>query len=195
MYYVVGLGNPGSEYEQTRHNAGRIVLSHFLRSHSFPELVGSKKYVSLSAEGVVIDEAVLVLLPETFMNKSGSAVVKAVTSKKKAERLVVVYDDIDVPLGSVKVSFGRGSGGHRGIDSIIKSLKTKDFIRVRVGITPMTPGGKLKKPKGEQKVLDFLMGDFKKAEQHDLQKVAVRVNDVLRTIIEKGYVAAMNEYN
>ncbi len=195
MHYVVGLGNPGSEYESTRHNTGRIVLAHFLRSHSFPDLVASKKYASLIAEGIVGDEAVTVLMPETFMNKSGSAVAKLVTSSKKAKQLVVVYDDVDLPLGTVRVAFGRSSGGHNGVESIIRALKTKDFIRIRVGICPRTPAGKLKKPKGEPAVLDFLLGEFKKPEVLVLQKVGVRVNDVLRTVVEKGYVAAMNEYN
>ncbi len=195
MYYIVGLGNPGTEYELTRHNAGRIVLEHFLRSHAFPDVVPSKKYASLVAHGVVIDEDVTVLFPETFMNKSGSAVGKIVTSAKKAAQTIVVYDDVDLPLGTVKVAFGRGSGGHKGIESIMRALKTRDFIRVRVGITPMTPMGKLRKPKGEEKMLDFLLGSFKKPELHELHRVGVRVNDILRTIIEKGYAAAMNEYN
>ncbi len=195
MYYIVGLGNPGAEHAQTRHNTGRIVLGTFLKKHRLPALVCSAKYVALTSSGTVDGEDVLLLLPETYMNKSGSSVAKIVTSKKKATMLIVVYDDIDLPLGSIKISYGRGSGGHRGIESIARTLKTKDFIRVRVGITPTTPTGKLKKPRGEKNVIDFLLSDFKKAEQEVLGKVSQEVSEVISTIVTEGLEKAMNRYN
>ncbi len=191
MHYIVGLGNPGEKYEMTRHNAGRIVLAAFLKAHDMPAPVASAKYVSLISEG---DDAFL-MFPETFMNKSGSAVAKIVTSAKKAKNLVVVYDDMDLPLGSIKISFGRSSGGHNGVESIIKTLKTKDFVRIRVGICPATPTGKLRKPKGEQKILDFLMGDFKTAELDVLKKVSKKVAEAIDIIMDEGHVQAMNQFN
>lgn len=194
MYWIVGLGNPGAEYEATRHNTGRIVSSHFLTQQRLPEPVASKKYASLMSEGEIEREDVLVLWPETYMNKSGSAVAKAVTSAKKAKNLIVIYDDLDLPLGMFKISFGRGSGGHNGVESIIKALKTRDFARIRVGISPSTPKGKAKKPKGE-KVIDFLMSDFKKPELEILKKVSKRVTEVIETIITDGLPRAMNEFN
>jgi len=195
MYCIVGLGNPEMEHEGTRHNAGRLVLSYFLKKHHFPAPVASSKYASLISEDELQGEKVLVLYPETYMNKSGNAVAKAVKSAKAAQKLVVVYDDIDLPLGTMKLSYGRGSGGHRGVESIIKMLKTKDFIRIRVGISPTTPGGKLKKPAGEQKIIDFLLRDFKKPEREVLQKVSKRVNEALETIITEGIQKAMNAFN
>jgi len=195
MHYIVGLGNPGAEYEGTRHNAGRITLAAFLRAHAFPELSASAKYASLITEGIVEDERILVLYPETFMNKSGSAVAKVITSVKKAERLIVVYDDIDLPLGVVKIAFGRSSGGHRGVESIIKMLKTKDFMRVRIGVAQTTPSGKLKKPKGEDAVVDFLLGEFKKSEQPILISVSKRVTEILDAILKEGRTPAMNRFN
>ena len=84
------------------------------------------------------------------MNKSGLSLKSAITNKKKAENLVVIYDDLDIPLGKFKISYGRGSGGHKGVESIARSIKTKDFIRIRVGIAPATPSGKVKSPKASK---------------------------------------------
>jgi len=129
------------------------------------------------------------------MNKSGLAAKKYVTSVKKAEKLIVVYDDMDLPLGSLKISFGRGSGGHRGIESLVRSLRTKNFIRIRVGIVPTTPTGKLKKPKGENKVLDFIMGEFKKPELEILKKVNKQAVQVIEVLVTEGREKAMNQFN
>ena len=109
--------------------------------------------------------------------------------------MVVIYDDLDMPLGKIKISFGRGSGGHKGIESIVRSIKTKDFIRIRVGIAPATPSGKIKKIKTEQKVIDFILGDFKKKETEILKKVFKKVNEALEVIIKEGRSNAMNEFN
>jgi len=195
MHYIVGLGNPGAEYEATRHNAGRMVLAHLFETHGFAEPVPSAKYASLIAEGEVAGASALVMFPETFMNKSGSAVAKAVTSVAKAKKLIVVYDEIDLPLGTLRVAYGRGAGGHRGLDSIIRALKTKDFVRVRVGVSPVTPAGKLKKPKGEGAVVDFLLGVFKPSERKLLDTVAARVTEVIETVLAEGHTVAMNRYN
>lgn len=195
MYCIVGLGNPDKEHEGTRHNTGRIALVHFLKKQGMPSPVPPCRYASLISEGEVEGEDVLVLWPETYMNKSGSAVAKAVKSAKAAQKLIVVYDDMDLPLGTMKISYGRGPGGHRGVESIIKALKTRDFIRIRVGISPTTPAGKLKKPKEEEKIIDFLMSKFKKPEQEILQKVSKKVSEALETIIIEGLPKAMNQFN
>lgn len=195
MHYIVGLGNPDEEHEGTRHNTGRIVLSHFLKKQHLPLPVSSVKYASLISESEIGGEKVLILWPETYMNRSGSAVSKAVKSAKMAQKLIVVYDDIDLPLGTVKISYGRGSGGHKGVESIIRALKTKNFARIRVGVTPTTPAGKLKKPKGEQKIIAFLLSDFKKPEREILQKASKRVSEAIETIVTDGLARAMNRFN
>lgn len=201
MYCVVGLGNPDGEYAKTRHNTGRLVLLHFLKKRCFPELVPSTKYCSLIAEREINGEKTLILWPETYMNNSGKAVAKAVKGAKAAQKLIVISDDLDLPLGTFKISYGRGSAGHRGVESIIKALKTKNFIRLRVGIMPTTPRGKPKKPKGAQRryggqnIIDFLLSDFKKPEQEILQKVSKRVNEALETLIVDGLEKAMNQFN
>lgn len=129
------------------------------------------------------------------MNNSGRAVGKMIKSKKAAEKLIVVYDDIDLPVGSLKISYNKSSGGHRGLESIIKTLKTQEFIRIRIGIAPTTPSGKLKKPSGEQKVLDFILGKFKPTEMEVLKKVFKKATEAIQTLVEEGREKAMNQFN
>lgn len=194
MYYIVALGNPGAEYETTRHNMGWLVAASFLVAHNLPGLVHSGKYVSRLSEGVIAGSPVTVLFPETFMNKSGSAVQKLV-SRAEAHQLIAIYDDVDLALGEVRISFGRGDGGHNGIASIIAALDTKDFIRVRVGISPTSLlTGKTKRPVGD-KLQRYVMGHFTKRELGKVEGVGRRVSEVLETIVRDGYVAAMNRFN
>lgn len=195
MYIIVGLGNPGEEYENTRHNTGRIVLEHFLKTIDADELVFSKKYQALSTEGAIKKEKILVLYPETFMNKSGASLKTLITSKKKAEQLVVVHDDLDLALGTIKISFNRGSGGHRGVESIIRAIKSEGFIRIRVGISPATPSGKLKKPQGEGKVDSFIIGKFSPKENEVLKKTNKKVSDALVALVTEGREYAMSNFN
>ena len=194
-YTIAGLGNPGEEYKNTRHNAGRIILEYFRKNKGFSEWEEKKKNKVLVSCGEIGKSKVVLLEPDNFMNNSGKSIAPIVTSAKKAEKLVVVYDDIDLPLGTFKISYNRGSGGHRGVESVIKSIKTKAFIRVRVGVAPVTPSGKMRKPKGEQKVLDFLMGEFKPKEMDALKRVSKNIAEALETIIIDGKERAMNVYN
>jgi len=195
MYVIVGLGNPGEEYEKTRHNTGRIVLGRFLETFSFPEMKANKKYFGLTTSGKIKKELVTVLFPETFMNKSGSSVASIVTSKKKAESLVVVHDDLDLPLGKIKISYNRGTGGHRGVHSIVRALKTEAFVRIRVGISPVTAGGKIRKPLGEKEVDKHILSKFKPAEEVELKKVSKKIAEALESIILEGRELAMNRFN
>ncbi|NOY35369.1 MAG: aminoacyl-tRNA hydrolase [bacterium] len=194
MYYVVGLGNPGGEYELSRHNAGRIVLADFIKKQKIAEPEFNKKLKALVSEGKITKEKFQIIFPETFMNKSGLSVKPVITSKKKAANLIVVHDDVDLPLGKFKISVGKGSAGHKGVESIIKNIKTKDFIRIRVGISFATPKGKLKKPNGE-KMLDFIIGNFKPKELPVLKKISKKITSALEEIISDGVNKAMSNYN
>jgi PTH1 family peptidyl-tRNA hydrolase len=195
MHIIVGLGNPGEEYENTRHNAGRIALLPFIKEYCGGEVEPSKKYKALVAEGKVKKEKVMVLFPETFMNKSGASVAPLITSVKKAEKLIVVYDDLDLPLGLIKISFNRGSGGHRGIESIVRGIKTKAFVRIRIGTSPTTPSGKLRKPMGEKDVEKFILGSFSDKELGVIKKVSKKVSEAVTTVITEGREIAMGEFN
>jgi PTH1 family peptidyl-tRNA hydrolase len=195
-HIIVGLGNPGEEYEMSRHNAGRIMLERFRKKSDLPSWEKSSNAKALYSSIKIGRHFIELILPETFMNKSGFSVSYAQKKHKiKPENIVVVYDDIDLPFGSVKVAFGRGSGGHRGLESIIRSIKTKDFVRIRIGVAPTTPSGKMKKPKGEKKILDFLMGDFGKKEKEIIPKISKTINEILETIVKEGRVTAMNTFN
>ncbi len=106
-----------------------------------------------------------------------------------------MYDDLDLPLGRIKIAFARSSGGHKGVESIMRAIKTDQFIRVRVGIAPENAKGNAKVITGEEKVLKLILGKFSAAEEAELKKVFKRVADALATIVRDGYVKAMNEFN
>lgn len=194
MYYIVGLGNPGKEYKNTRHNVGFTLLEAFVANVGLPSLHTSKTYNGLLSQGMVAGQEVTVFLPETFMNLSGGAVKKLVP-KDELEKMVVVYDDIDLPLSSIKISFGRGAGGHNGIKSIVETLGTQDFLRIRVGIAQKSIWtGKLKRPKGEA-LASFVLGTFSSREQKELETVAQMMPEVFAVFVNKGKEAVMNKFN
>lgn len=195
MYVIVGLGNPGEEYDETRHNTGRMMLDVFQKTSKFSDWELDKKLNAQVSEGKVGKNKAILLKPETFMNKSGNSLKTLITNKKKAEELVVVHDDLDIPFGSFKISFNKSSGGHRGLESIIKMIKTQEFIRVRVGITPALASGKMKKPSGEEAVIAHILGKFKKPEQEVLKKVSKKVAEALAVMISDGRQEAMGKFN
>jgi PTH1 family peptidyl-tRNA hydrolase len=186
-YIVVGLGNPGEEYVETRHNMGRMVLQAFVKKNNWAEFEFNKKLNSLETAGKVGKNKAELLKQETFMNKSGEAVKSLIKSKKAAETLVVIHDDLDLPLGKIKISFNKSSGGHRGVESIIKAVKTEGFIRLRLGISGETAGGKIKKPQGEEKVIDAILGEFKESEKLELKKVIKKAVSALELVLEHGW--------
>lgn len=176
MKLVVGLGNPGKEYENTRHNTGRILVS------MIEEKIDPKYKIKF-------------LTPDNFMNNSGKAVAPLVKTKKDLSDLIVIYDDIDLPIGKIKISFNRSAGGHNGVGSIIKALKSEEFLRIRVGISPATPKGVVKKPKGEKAVLNFLLGEFKKSELEVIKKLSKKITEAIETIFAESKEKAMSLYN
>jgi PTH1 family peptidyl-tRNA hydrolase len=118
-----------------------------------------------------------------------------VKSKKQALETLVVYDDLDLPLGTMKLSFGRSSGGHNGLESVIRAVKTKDFPRIRIGVSPATPGGKIKKPAGEEAVLKFLLGRFSDKEFEAIKKVFKKAGEAMEIVVSDGYQMSMNRFN
>lgn len=190
---IFGLGNPGKEYENTRHNAGRTAAEYFVKKNDLREFLLDKKSNSLVSK----NPKVLVALPETFMNKSGNAVVKLIKPRKpysaKAAKskelkdLIVIHDDLDLPLGKIKISYGKNSGGHKGVESIMRTLKTKNFIRIRVGVI----SGRNK----PSDILKFIVGKFKPAEEKEFKKVLKKVADAIAIILEHSPERAMSEFN
>lgn len=200
QYIIAGLGNPGEEYENTRHNVGRMFIEYLSKKEGFSEWREDKKLKAASSGGKVGKGKVSLLKPNGFMNNSGKSLAPLIKNKKDAERLIVVYDDLDLPIGSLKVSFNRGSGGHRGLDSIIKALKTREFTRIRVGVSPTTPSGKLKKPSGEKDVIAFILGKWKPKELEALKKSFKKTHQAVEMMVSEkspklGRDRAMGEFN
>ena len=192
--FIIGLGNPGEKYKNNRHNAGRLVLQ-FIADRQGIEWKENKKLHALETNAKFDKSKAVFILPEGMMNNSGKSVASLIKSKKDLMGLVVLHDDLDLPLGSIKISFARGSGGHRGVESIMRALKTREFARVRLGISPATPSGKLKKPQGEKAVINFILSDFKPAELTMLKKVSKTVEKALGTFAALGRERAMNLFN
>ncbi len=197
MYYLVGLGNPGAKYANTRHNIGWLMLDYMCTKFHVPIPIMDNNMNGRVSAGRMAGVDVSVLYPETFMNNSGSAVVKFVPPED-FNKLIVLYDDIDLPLGMVRISYGRGDGGHNGIKSIIDKAETKDFIRIRIGIAKKTiwlwQQDVIKRPTG--KALErFVLGRFGTYEKTQLEKVQKQVEEVMSVILQYGYITAMNRYN
>ena len=191
---VVGLGNPGSEYETSRHNTGRIVLETIAKRAK----AEWKRDMKLNAQVATVSlgvSTIKLVAPDTFMNNSGNAVAPLIKTPKDLEKLVVVYDDLDLPIGTIKISYNRSAGGHNGLASIIKRVKSEKFWRIRVGIAPVTPSGKIKKLVPNKKGTPFLMANFSATEESELKKITKEVEQILIVMARDGGVQAMNEFN
>lgn len=209
-YIIAGLGNPGEEYKDTRHNTGRMVLFALAKSLGVAEgdFKLDKKVKALVADAEVgkgkSAEKAKLIAPETFMNNSGKAIAPLVTSSvagatkaspKKAEQLIVIYDDFHLPLGRVKISWNRSSGGHNGLESIIKAAKTEAFLRIRVGVAPSKSNGEAKVPHGEKEVEKFILSPFKPAELSEIKRISKTVIEAVEMLVSEGREKAMSVYN
>lgn len=188
MFLIVGLGNPGKKYKNNRHNIGFRILDEFQRENDFLDFKLVKKFNSLISQGKISGKKILLVKPQTFMNKSGNA-VKTLTNFYKITRtgLVVIHDDIDLPLGKIKIIKSRGSAGHKGVESIIRELRTKNFVRIRVGIQPQKG-----KPKNPEK---FVLQKFTKTEEKIVKKIIKKTCQALKTALTEGLEKAMTKFN
>lgn len=188
-HVIVGLGNPGDEYEGSRHNVGFMVVDRIAERLGCAP-VRDKKYGALAARGRLGEFDVLLVKPQGYMNLSGEPTRKALGDaglpiEDWKEKLIVVHDELDLPVGRMKIQADRGAGGHNGIKSIIGSLGTQAFARVRVGVD--------KPPKGQG--TDWVLGRFKKAEMAAVADAIERAADAVEMMIKKGVDAASNEFN
>ena len=199
-YIIAGLGNPGAEYENTRHNSGRIILSSIAKEKSSDDFEFNKKINALVANGKWKmengkKETITLVMPETFMNNSGKAIGQIVKNAKVAGKLIVIYDDFNLPLGRIRISFNRSSGGHNGLESVIKAVKTEAFTRIRIGVAPENAKGNAKTPHGDDKIERFILGKLKDDEMKVLKKVGKRAVEVVEMIITEGKDKAMSVFN
>jgi PTH1 family peptidyl-tRNA hydrolase len=195
MFYIVGLGNHGEKYQNTRHNVGWLICDYVRVEARLPDLIDDKSMSGRMTEGSIGGTPIKLLYPDTFMNNSGSAVVKFVP-KNEVGNLIVVHDDIDLPLGEIKLGKGRGDGGNNGIKSLIEKLGTKDFIRIRIGIAPRSFWtGEVKRPKGGGPLERFVLKPFSKKEEEQLKEVKERAYGALQLVLTSGLETAMNKFN
>ena len=186
MWLLVGLGNPGPKYEGTRHNVGFQVVDALVvrnRALSLRTKLGAEV-----GEARIGSERVLLCKPMEFMNTSGQAVVRVAQFwKVEPARTVVMYDDLDLSFGRLKLATGGGHGGHNGVRSIIAEWGTADFARVRVGVGRPTSSG--------HDAADYLLSDFKGAERKELPDLYSRAAEAAENIVTTGLTAAMNRFN
>lgn len=187
---IVGLGNPGKEYEKTRHNAGRDSVELVAKQEDTEEFIYNKTANALVNKGSVAGTPATLVLPETMMNLSGKSVAAFIKTPKAAKNLLVIHDDLDLPLGTIKMVFGRGSGGHKGVESIMRTVKTNDFARIRIGISGVGKRNQAKKVEGEEKVIKLVIGKWKPNEEAVVKKVYKKVAEVVHLYASEGIEAA-----
>ncbi len=194
MLYLIALGNPGEEYSSSRHNVGWYMADKVRQHFQLTDLVFGARYQGHFSTGLIAGCEVTLLYPDTYMNHSGVAVRKLVPPQNYKD-MIVLQDEIALPLGQIRLSTGRGDGGHNGIKSILETLGTKEFTRLRIGIAPTSFfTGTIKKITGD-KMAKFVLGKFTKRESLVLEKVAPKVCEVLEVLIKGGVGVAMNRYN
>ncbi len=184
MQIIVGLGNPGLQYQNTRHNVGFLTIDHMADKNSL-SLRG--KFQAQVGELTISGVKSLLVKPQTFMNLSGRSVREVLNwYKLTPEDIIVIYDDMDIPFGKIRIRSQGSPGGHNGIKSIVSELGTDGFIRIKVGIG--------RPPEGWNPV-DYVLGNFRSEELFELDNVLNNVEDAVKEIISGGITKAMNKYN
>jgi peptidyl-tRNA hydrolase, PTH1 family len=183
---IVGLGNPGRRYEATRHNAGFLAASHLAGKAGIAW--GPRRFEAITAMGRAAGRKVLIALPQTFMNRSGDAVAPLLGYFRRGPGdLIVLHDDVDLPLGCLKVKTGGGNGGHKGLDSIETRLGSREFARVRIGVG--------RPEREETDTADWVLSRFTPRELEELRTVLEDAAGAVETVLAEGVDAAMNRYN
>jgi len=200
MILIVGLGNPGKKFINTRHNVGFLILDSFKKEKNFSDWKNNKKFQAKISQGEIANKKILLAKPQTYMNNSGKSVKVLtkeynLTSHGRLSRMVwAIHDDIDLPLGKIKISKNRGSAGHKGVQSIIDELKTKNFIRFRIGIQPKLEFSGSFLP-GKRLLENFVLEKFTKQEQKILKQVIKKTCSILEFAIKQEIERTMDEYN
>ena len=186
MHIIIGLGNPGGKYRDQRHNIGFAALDRLAQNLDI--LVDKKKRKALVGQGAFEGQEILLAKPQTFMNRSGDSVGPlARYTNTPLDKILVIYDEMDLPFGRIRIRDGGGAGGHNGMRSIISAVGGSQFPRLRIGIgRPETDG---------RTAIDHVLGAFSKDEQDELDAVLDQVVSATKAILMKGISDAMNSYN
>jgi PTH1 family peptidyl-tRNA hydrolase len=185
MKAVFGLGNPGTGYEKTRHNIGRMVVSSWAKESDIK--IAGRRFEARTGMGLSGGEQIIAALPQTYMNLSGRSVARVAAYYKLAPAdIIVVHDEMDLELGRIRIRPRGGDGGHRGIRSIIEELGSPDFVRLRVGIG---------RPADDDDTVDFVLTPFSKEERAVIERTIQWAHEALAAILTNGVEFAMNEFN
>lgn len=181
MKLIIGLGNPGKSYENTRHNIGFIVIDHFANTTNW-----KNKWNALYTEIIINNEKILLIKPQTFMNLSGNALIEFANFYKiDLEDILVIQDDLDLEVGKYRLKINSSSGGHNGIKSIIERLGSNHFARLKIGISNNK----------EIDTKDYVLGKFTKEELETFEKLYPTFNEIITSFITTGIEKTMNKYN
>lgn len=183
MFLIVGLGNPGKEYNNTRHNIGFEVIDYLSNKYNIE--INRKKFKGVCGEGFIANEKVILLKPETYMNLSGESVREVINFYKiSTEEIIIIYDDISLEVGKLRIREKGSAGGHNGIKSIIANLSSQVFPRIKVGVG---------QPKDN--LISHVLGRFSKEESTVLEEVIEASSKAVEIIIKDGTKEAMNKLN
>lgn len=185
MYLIVGLGNPEEDYANTRHNMGFNAINEFAKKHNIH--INKKKFKGLYEIETVLNEKVILLKPQTFMNLSGESVKEIMDFYKiPIDNLLIIYDDIDVEKGKIRIRKKGSAGSHNGMKSVVENLNTSEFARIRIGIG---------QPEYKEDMVNYVIGFVPKEEQILLQKGVEEAANAIEEILKNGVDSAMNLFN
>lgn len=185
MYIIVGLGNPGREYEKTRHNTGFITIDKLASKYNIE--ITKEKHKALIGTGIIEGEKVVLVKPQTYMNLSGEAAFEVVNFyKEDLKNFIAIFDDIDLPVGTIRIKERGSAGTHNGVKSLVHELGSQEFKRVKVGIGS---------PNGKVDLIGHVLGKFSEEEFNEIEKSTDKAVDAIKTIIRDGVAKAMNDHN
>lgn len=185
MYLIVGLGNPEEKYSKTRHNMGFNTINKIAKEYNIE--VNKKKFDALYGEGFIENEKVILLKPQTYMNLSGKAIIQVVNFYKiPMENIFVIYDDVDIEPGLIKIRKKGSAGSHNGMKSVVEELQTEEFARIRVGIG---------KPEYKDDMINYVIGVVPNEELKLLEEGTTKAEKAMISIIKNGIDIAMNKFN
>lgn len=185
MYLIVGLGNPEEEYSNTRHNMGFDTVNKLAKQYDIE--INKKKFKGLYGMGNIEGEKVIILKPQTYMNLSGESIKEAIDFYKIGnENIIIIYDDIDIKPGNIKLRKTGGPGTHNGMKSVIQNIQIKEFPRVRVGIGM---------PEHKNDLINYVIGKIPEEEKELLDKSTTTAKEAVIEIIKNGINYAMNKFN
>jgi peptidyl-tRNA hydrolase, PTH1 family len=189
MKLIVGLGNPGKEYSANRHNVGFLCINHLARQHHIS--LDKKQGKARVGLGTISDNQVILARPQTYMNASGISVAQLLDKYKLSpDDLIVIHDDLDLPIGKIRIRQGSSAGGHNGIKSIIGSLGTQDFIRIRIGISRPQNGSAR-----EDTIVDYVLGDFEGDDRKLMDETIKKAGEAVISLLTQDLTTAMNKFN